>query len=69
LVAVVTAVLAGSAVGLLAAVVSNHSLAAALIAGGFVGVAVLLLLMHVQRAAWLRGGMAPLIADDDPGVV
>jgi hypothetical protein len=69
LVAVVTAVLAGSAVGLLAAVVSNHSLAAALIAGGFVGVAVLMLLMHVQQAAWLRGGMAPLIADDDPGVV
>src|SRR5437870_4568601 len=38
MVAVITAVLAGSAVGLLAAVVSDHSLAAALVAGGVVAV-------------------------------
>jgi hypothetical protein len=38
-VAVITAVLAGSAIGLLAAVASEHSLAAALVAGSLVALA------------------------------
>ena len=45
MVAVITAVLAGSAIGLLAAVASDHSLAAALVAGGLaaaVGLAALM---------------------------
>ena len=60
MVAVVTAVLAGSAIGLLAAVVSGHSLAAALAAGGVVAVAVLGALMRSQRFAWERAATAPL---------
>jgi hypothetical protein len=45
-VAVITAVLAGFAVGLLAAIVSSHSLAAALAAGGTAAVATLAALMR-----------------------
>ena len=60
MVAVVTAVLAGSAIGLLAAVVSGHSLAAALAAGGVVAVAVLGALMRYERFAWERAATAPL---------
>ena len=60
MVAVVTAVLAGSAIGLLAAVVSDHSLVAALAAGGVVAVAVLGALMRYERFAWERTATAPL---------
>jgi hypothetical protein len=60
MVAVITAVLAGAAVGLLAAVVSDHSLAAALGAGGVVAVAVLGALMRYEQLAWERTAAAPL---------
>ena len=60
MVAVVTAVLAGSAIGLLAAVVSDHSLAAALAAGGVVAGAVLGALMRYEQLAWERAATAPL---------
>jgi hypothetical protein len=60
MVAVVTAVLAGSAIGLLAAVVSDHSLAAALAAGGVAALAVLGVLMREERFAWERTAAAPL---------
>jgi hypothetical protein len=54
MVAVITAVLAGSAVGLLAAIVSAHSLAAALAAGGTAAVATLAALIRYQGSAWKR---------------
>jgi hypothetical protein len=63
MVAVITAVVAGSAVGLLAAVASDHSLAAALAAGWVVAAAALAALMRSQRAAWRRAASIPIIAD------
>jgi hypothetical protein len=57
MVAVITAVLAGSAGGLVAAVVSGHSLVAGLVAGVVVAAAALAGLMRYQNAAWIRGSM------------
>jgi hypothetical protein len=65
MVAVITAVLAGSAVGLLTAVVSAHSLAAALAAGGTAAVATLAALMRYQGSAWRRSASIPIITDQD----
>ena len=50
----VTAVLAGSAAGLLAAVVSDHSLIAVLIAGVLVAIAVFAALIRFQVTTWKR---------------
>jgi hypothetical protein len=60
MVAVITAVLAGSAVGLLVAIVSAHSLAAALAAGGTAAVATLAALMRHQGSAWKRFVSIPI---------
>ena len=57
MVAFITAVLAGSALGLLAAIVSDHSLAAALAAGGTAAVATLAALMRYQGSAWKRSAL------------
>jgi hypothetical protein len=65
MVAFITAVLAGSAVGLLAAIVSAHSLAAALAAGGTAAVATLAALMRYQGSAWKRSALVPIITDQD----
>ena len=46
--------LAGSAVGLLAAIAANHSAVAGFVAGGISALAILLVLMHVQSLAWKR---------------
>ena len=59
-VAVITAVLAGSAAGLLAAVASDHSLTAALIPGGAVAVAALAAMMRYQHSVWERSAAVPL---------
>ena len=64
MVSVVTAVLAGSAAGLLAALVSGQPLVAALIAGILVAIAVLVVLMRRQTAAWHRVDKAPLFSDE-----
>jgi hypothetical protein len=64
MVGVVTAVLAGSAAGLLAAVVSGHSLVAALVAGVLVAVVALLWLMRSQHSAWERISTARLFPDE-----
>jgi hypothetical protein len=64
MVGVVTAVLAGSAAGLLAAVVSGHSLVAALVAGVLIAVVALLWLMRYQRSAWERISTARLFPDE-----
>jgi hypothetical protein len=58
----VTAVLAGSAAGLLAAVISDHSLVAALIAGVLAAIAVFTALIHLQVSAWRQ---AALLLDDE----
>jgi hypothetical protein len=63
MVAVITAVLAGSAVGLLTAIVSGHSLAAALAAGGAAAVAALAALMRYQASAWKRSASMPTLSD------
>jgi hypothetical protein len=60
MVAVITAVLAGSAGGLLAAVASGHSLVAALVAGVGVAAAAMTGLMWYQHSAWIRGSTASL---------
>jgi hypothetical protein len=70
MVAVITAVLAGSAIGLLAAVASEHSLAAALVAGGVVALGALAAMMRIQQSAWKRATSAPVSFDaDDTGSV
>ena len=60
MVGLVTAVLAGSAAGLLAAVVSDHSLVAALIAGVLVAIAVFAALIRFQVSTWRRAAALPL---------
>jgi hypothetical protein len=60
MVAVITAVLTGSAGGLLAAVVSSHSLVAALVAGAVVAAAALTGLMRYQNSAWTRATRSSL---------
>jgi hypothetical protein len=63
MVAVITAALAGSAAGLLAAVASDHSLAAALPAGAAVGAAIVWTLMRRQVAVWTQESGAQLNID------
>jgi hypothetical protein len=58
MVAVITAVLVGSAAGLAVAVAADHSLAAALPAGAVVASAALFVLMRVQHDAWLEAAGA-----------
>jgi Hemerythrin HHE cation binding domain len=60
MVGVITAVLAGSAAGLLASVVAGHSLVAALVAGALVAATVLAGLMGYQRSAWKQASATPL---------
>jgi hypothetical protein len=54
MVGLVTAVLSGSAIGLLTAVVWDHVLAAALIVGGVVAIAVFAALIRFQVSTWRR---------------
>jgi hypothetical protein len=65
MVAFITAVLAGSGVGLLAAILTAHSLAAALAAGGTTAVATLAVLIRYQESAWKRSASIPVITDRD----
>ena len=67
MVAVITAVLAGSTAALIAILASDHSLAAALTSGAVVGLAALVALMRFQPSAWTRASATPLIADEDEG--
>ncbi len=60
MVAVITAVLAGSGTGLLAAVASDHSLTAALVTGGVAAVAALAAMMRYQQSGWERAAAVPL---------
>jgi hypothetical protein len=67
MIAVITAVLAGAAGGLLAAVASSHSLVAALVAGLVVAAAALTGLMRYQNSAWIRGSTASLLPSAEAG--
>jgi hypothetical protein len=70
MVAVIRAVLAGSAIGLLTAVGSGHSLAAAPVAGGLVALAALAVMMRLQQSAWEQAASAPVrFGADDTGSV
>jgi hypothetical protein len=59
MVGLATAVLAGSAAGLLAAVVSGHVLSMALIAGVLVAIAVFAALIRFQVSTWQRAAVLP----------
>jgi hypothetical protein len=65
MIAVITATLAASAAGLLAAVASGHSLGAALAVAGVVFVAVLWALMRFEKAPWLQASRLQLNIDAD----
>jgi hypothetical protein len=62
---VITTTLAGSAAGLIAAVASNHSLAAALPAGAAVGIAIVWTLMRRQNILWAQANTAQLNFDTE----
>jgi hypothetical protein len=64
MVAVITAALAGSAAGLLTAVISNHSLAAALVAGTAVAIVIIWALMRRQTTVWTQASTAQLFSVD-----
>jgi hypothetical protein len=66
-VAVITAVLAGAAAGLLAAVASGHSLVAAVIVGVVVAAAALTGLMRYQNSTWIRGSVISLSPGAEAG--
>ena len=64
MVAVITAVLAGCVVSVLAVAVSDSSATAALAAGVVVGAIALVVLMKFQRVTWRRAVGARLFVDD-----
>jgi hypothetical protein len=68
MVAVITAVLAGSTAALVAILASDHSLAAALISGALVALSALVALMRFQDSEWKRGDAARVSADEDEGL-
>jgi hypothetical protein len=66
MVSVITAVLAGSSAGLLAAVVNRSGLAAAVIAGVLVAAVTLFVLLRVQHAAWRKAaGVSSALSEDE----
>jgi hypothetical protein len=73
MIGVVTAVLTGSAAGLLATVAAGHSAVAGFLTGGMVGVAVLVALMWFQLSAWVQAHRQRLFEDEqeqpDAGVM
>jgi hypothetical protein len=65
MVAVITAVLAGSTAALAAILISDHSLAAALISGALVALLVLVALTRFQRSTWVAASTTPITEDED----
>ena len=66
MVGIVTAVLAGSAAGLIAAVAVGRSVTAGFVTGGVVAVAIVVVLMHLQDSAWGQTRQHRFF-DDQPG--
>ena len=64
--AVVTSVLTGATAGLLAVVISKHSLGAALAAGGVSALGGMAALMRYQYAAWKRNVASPETVPTEP---
>jgi hypothetical protein len=65
MIAVITAVLAGSTATLAAILIIDHSLAAAVIAGTLVAVPTLIALIRYQNATWERAAAEPLRPGED----
>jgi Mn2+/Fe2+ NRAMP family transporter len=65
MVGVVTAVLTGSAAGMLAMIVSGYSGLAGFITGGVTGASVLVLLTRFQHSAWERALQRPLFDEEE----
>jgi hypothetical protein len=65
MVAVVTAVLAGSTAALAAILIFDHSLAAAVIFGALVALPTLIAMIRYQDSAWERAAAVPLGAGED----
>jgi hypothetical protein len=64
LIGVVTAVLTGSAAGLLAITAAGHSAVAGFVTGGVVGVAVLVALMWFKYSAWAQAHQLRLFENE-----
>jgi hypothetical protein len=64
MVAVITAVLAGSTAALAAILIFDHSLAAAVISGTLIAVPTMIAMIRYQDSAWERAVAEPLIPDD-----
>jgi hypothetical protein len=65
MVAVITAVLAGSTAALATILVFDHSLAAAVIAGALVALPTLVAMIQNQNSAWERSVSEPLGSGED----
>ena len=65
MVAVITAVLAGSTAALAAILIFDHSLSAAVISGAAVAVPVLIAMIRHQDLAWYRAAAEPLGPDEE----
>jgi hypothetical protein len=64
MVGVVTAVLTGSAAGLLATIAAGHSAVAGFVTGAVVGIAALLALLRFQYRAWNKSDQLQLFDDE-----
>ena len=65
MVAVITAVLAGSAAALAASLIFDHSLAAAVISGTLVAVPTMVAMIQYQDSVWKRAAAEPLRPGED----
>jgi hypothetical protein len=65
MVAVITAVLAGSTAALAAILIFDHSLAAAVISGTLIAVPTMIAMIQYQNSAWERAAAEPLMPDED----
>jgi hypothetical protein len=64
MVAVITAVLAGSTAALAAILIFDHSLAAAVISGTLVALPTMIAMIRYQDSAWERAAAEPLRVDE-----
>jgi hypothetical protein len=64
MIGVVTAVLTGSAAGLLATIAASHSAVAGFVTGAVVGTAVLVALMWFHLSAWAQAHQQRLFQDE-----
>jgi hypothetical protein len=65
MVAVITAVLAGSTAAVAATLIFDHSLAAAAIAGALFALPTMIAMIRYQDSAWERAAAEPLTSDED----